>query len=60
MVDYQRARQNMVENQLRTNKVNDQRILQAFETLPRELFVPEVARGYAYIDEDLALSGSNM
>ncbi len=57
MVDYQRARQNMVENQLRTNKVNDQRILQAFETLPRELFVPEAARGYAYIDEDLALSG---
>ena len=57
MVDYRGARQNMVENQLRTNKVNDRRILQAFETLPRERFVPEAARGYAYIDEDLALSG---
>ena len=56
MVDYKRARHNMVESQLRTNKVNDQRILRAFETLPRERFVPEVAQGYAYIDEDLALT----
>ena len=57
MVDYQRARHNMVEGQLRTNKVNDQRILSAFETLPRERFVPEAAQGFAYIDEDLALTG---
>ena len=56
MVDYKQARHNMVEGQLRTNKVNDQRILSAFESLPRERFVPEAAQGFAYIDEDLALT----
>ena len=55
MVDYAAARTNMVESQLRTNRVWDQRLLEAFETLPREAFVPEKARRFAYIDEDLAI-----
>ena len=45
----------MVESQLRTNKVTDLRVLDAFETVPRELFVPEPLRGIAYVDEDVAL-----
>jgi len=57
MVDYAAARLNMVESQLRTNKVTDLRLLDAFESLPRELFVPEPLRGIAYIDEDVALGG---
>jgi protein-L-isoaspartate(D-aspartate) O-methyltransferase len=48
----------MVESQLRTNKVTDRRLLDAFETIPRELFVPEPLRGIAYIDEDVALGGN--
>ncbi len=57
MVDFAAARLNMVESQLRTNKVTDLRLLGAFETVPRELFVPEPLRGIAYIDEDVALGG---
>ncbi len=43
----------MVESQIRTNKVTDQRVIAAFEAVPRELFVDEAKRGFAYIDEDL-------
>jgi len=43
----------MVDSQLRTNKVKDERLLQAFETVPRELFLPEGKRSVAYVDEDL-------
>lgn len=43
----------MVDCQLRTNKVKDARLLHAFATLPRELFLPEGQRSLAYIDEDL-------
>ena len=55
MVDFAAARWNMVESQLRTNKVTDLRLLDAFETVPRERFVPEPLRGIAYIDQDVAL-----
>ena len=57
MVDFAAARFNMVESQLRTNKVTDLRLLGAFETVPRERFVPEPLRGIAYIDEDVPLGG---
>lgn len=51
------ARLNMVEHQLRPNKVTDRRVLSAFGRIRRELFVPEPLRGIAYIDEDLPLGG---
>jgi len=57
MTDFTTARLNMVESQLRTNKVTDLPLIDAFETVPRELFVPEPLRGIAYIDEDVALGG---
>jgi protein-L-isoaspartate(D-aspartate) O-methyltransferase len=47
------ARHNMVDSQLRANKVHDDRVLDAFLRLRRELFVPPGLRGVAYIDEDL-------
>jgi protein-L-isoaspartate(D-aspartate) O-methyltransferase len=47
------ARYNMVDNQLRANKVHDERVLDAFLRLQRELFAPPGLRGVAYIDEDL-------
>ena len=55
-MDYTRARHNMVESQLRTNKVTEPRLLEAFETVPRELFVPEELSGIAYVDEDIAVA----
>lgn len=50
------ARHNMVESQLRTNRVTDEAILAAFDTVPRELFVPAPMRSIAYVDEDLEVA----
>lgn len=55
-VDFAAARTNMVDCQLRTNKVRDARLIQAFETVPRERFVPETQRSIAYVDEDLRIA----
>lgn len=49
------ARQHMIESQIRTNKVLDERLIQAMSDLPRELFVPENLHARAYIDDDLPL-----
>lgn len=55
MTDFSTARRNMVGSQLRTNKVTSEALLDAFENIPRELFLPEKLRGAAYLDEDIAL-----
>ncbi|MBT6119555.1 MAG: protein-L-isoaspartate O-methyltransferase [Rhodospirillaceae bacterium] len=55
MTDFSAARHNMVENQIRTNKVTDASLIGALSELPREAFVPERARSLAYVDEDLAI-----
>ncbi len=51
------ARSHMLESQLRPNKVTDDRVLGAFASIRRELFVPEHLRQVAYIDDDLPLGG---
>ena len=56
-MDYQAARTNMVESQVRTNKVTDPALIDALSSVPRELFVPAPLRGIAYVDEDLDLGG---
>lgn len=55
-MDYDAARKNMVENQIRTNRVTDPLVISALEELPREAFVPEALRGIAYVDEAVSLS----
>ncbi|HXZ01220.1 MAG TPA: protein-L-isoaspartate O-methyltransferase [Stellaceae bacterium] len=57
MIDYAAARLAMVESQLRTNKVTDEAVLEAFLAVPRERFVPAHLRGTAYVDGDLPLGG---
>jgi protein-L-isoaspartate(D-aspartate) O-methyltransferase len=57
MIDYAAARLNMVEGQLRTNKVTDDAVLTAFLAVPRERFVPESHRGSAYVDVSVPLGG---
>src|ERR1700722_7932668 len=57
MFDYRAARLTMVEGQLRTNKVTDEALLDAFLDVPRERFVPPHLSGAAYIDEDIPLGG---
>ena len=56
-LQFAHSRKNMVDCQLRPNKVTDERVLTAFETLPREEFVPRNQRAIAYVDEDLSLPG---
>ena len=56
MSDYATARLNMVESQVRPNRVTDLRILAAMMELPRERFVPERLRGVAYVDEDIPVA----
>jgi protein-L-isoaspartate(D-aspartate) O-methyltransferase len=56
MTDFAAARLNMVESQIRTNKVTDPRIVESFEAVAREAFVGEAQRGIAYIDEDLEVT----
>lgn len=47
---YEQARINMVKNQVMTNRVFDDRILQAMQLLPRHLFVAEDVQEIAYSD----------
>lgn len=55
-MDYAVARQHMVDSQVRTNKVTDERLIEAIRTLPRERFVPERARARAYLDDDVEIA----
>jgi protein-L-isoaspartate(D-aspartate) O-methyltransferase len=55
-MDYSRARQHMVDSQVRTNRVTDERLIEAIRTLPRERFVPDRARPRAYLDDDVEIA----
>jgi protein-L-isoaspartate(D-aspartate) O-methyltransferase len=55
---FQIARANMVNSQVRPNRVNDPRIIAAMRRIPRERFLPEALRHLAYLDEDIPL-GNN-
>ena len=45
----------MVERQLRARGIDDTRVLEAMERVPRELFVPEDLRAHAYDDAALPI-----
>jgi protein-L-isoaspartate(D-aspartate) O-methyltransferase len=53
MNDFERARQNMVDSQLRPSQVTDRRLLAAFATIPREIFLPPTKRPVAYMDASI-------
>lgn len=55
MINYAQMRRNMVAGQLQTNGIIAPEIVNAFEAVPRELFLPEMLRGAAYVDEDVPL-----
>jgi protein-L-isoaspartate(D-aspartate) O-methyltransferase len=55
MLDMTSARVNMVSSQLHTNQVTDEKVLSAFQELPRERFVPADMASIAYVDEDLPI-----
>lgn len=49
-MDWARARYNMVEGQLRPNRVADPRIIAAMQAIPREALVPPARQALAYAD----------
>ena len=57
MTDFALARRNMIDGQLRPNKVTNTALLAAIGELPREKFLPEAAQSVAYADEDVPLGG---
>ena len=54
-LDYVKARENMVEQQVRPWDVLDMRVLDTIGSVPREAFVPEALRAMAYADTALPL-----
>ena len=57
MTAYETARANMIDSQLRTNKVTEAAVLDAFARIRRELFVPAGMQAVAYVDDDLPVGG---
>jgi protein-L-isoaspartate(D-aspartate) O-methyltransferase len=56
MIDFAAARRMMVDGQVRTADVTDQRLLAAMFELPRERFFPEDKVSLAYLDLDVVVS----
>lgn len=57
--DFAAARRAMIDSQLRVSGVNEDWILAAMGTLPREDCVPAAARGHAYIDRAIPLGNGH-
>ncbi|MBY0568917.1 MAG: protein-L-isoaspartate O-methyltransferase [Hyphomonadaceae bacterium] len=60
-MDFARARDMLVESQVRTNDVTDGRVLHAMRTLARERFAPAHKKALAYADIELEVAaGRNL
>jgi len=55
MINYQKARDRMVETQLITRGIHDPKVLEALRKVPRHLFVDEALRDQAYSDHPLPI-----
>ena len=55
MTDFALARRNMVDGQLRPNRVTNIQLLTVIADLPRERFLPASLRSLAYADDDVPL-----
>lgn len=58
MHDFAALRQRLVDNQIRPSAVTEHAIIEAFLSVPRELFVAPEDRPFAYSDRDLRYSDS--
>src|SRR4051812_13252600 len=54
-VDFERARDEMVERQIVARGIRDRRVLDAMRAIPRHQFVPEPVRHHAYDDRALPI-----
>jgi protein-L-isoaspartate(D-aspartate) O-methyltransferase len=53
--EYEKAREQMVQEQLASRGIRDRRVLEAMATVPRHLFVPEDLKERAYEDRPLPI-----
>ena len=56
--EYSEARNLMVENQLRPNKINDKFILNLFNEIKKEEFLEDESKFFSYNDSDIDLTGN--
>ncbi len=54
-MDFEKARDSMVENQLKSRDISDERVLKAFRKVPRHEFVPEDKQRGAYRDHPMPI-----
>ncbi|MFN3531203.1 MAG: protein-L-isoaspartate(D-aspartate) O-methyltransferase [Candidatus Brocadia sp.] len=52
---FTRQRKRMVEEQIAYRGIKDKRVLEAMESVPRHLFIPEEARSYSYYDQPVPI-----
>lgn len=52
---FERVRNNMIETQLVARGIKDKKVLDAFRSIPRQLFMPEALRSQAYSDYPLPI-----
>lgn len=52
---YKKEREKMVDHQIASKGVNDERVLEAMRKVPRHRFVPMDARTYAYVDSPVRI-----
>ena len=55
-VNFDKARELMVENQLRPNKIKEEKILNLFRSVPKEIFVKRNHQPICYSDRDFNIS----
>ncbi len=55
--DFAELRVKMVDGQIRTEDVTHVPLLEAMLDVPREMFVPESRKSFAYLDNDLLIAG---
>ncbi|WP_421998794.1 protein-L-isoaspartate O-methyltransferase family protein [Reyranella sp.] len=60
MTDFALARRNMIDGQLRPNRVTNATLLAAVADLPRERFLPDGLRSVAYADDDVPLGNGRV
>ena len=58
--DFEQARFNMIEQQVRTWEVLDQRVLDTMNRIPRENFVPEQYRSLAFVDTEIPIGNDQV
>lgn len=54
-IPFEKSRRMMVEEQLKSRGIRDERVLKAMGSLPREAFVPEGSRRSAYADSPVSI-----